>query len=133
MVLEQGDVKAQGVTDEEGRYSVTVPDFTGEYTFTVLMNDEPVYTDKYTFTAKTGVLDLRIGYDSVESIASDDASPVVVRGNTVIVSAPRGKAVALYSASGILCETGVSSDGTVQFDNVASGVYVVAGRKIVVR
>lgn len=135
VVLEQGDVKAQGVTDEEGRYSVTVPDFTGEYTFTVLMNDEPVYTDKYTFTAKTGVLDLRIGYDSVESIASDDASPagVVVRGNTVIVSAPRGKAVTLYSASGILCETGVSSDGTVQFDNVASGVYVVAGRKIVVR
>lgn len=134
VILTKDGVKAEGMTDEEGKYSVTVADYMGDYDMQVVMNGETVYTGTYTFTGKTGVLDLRVGYDSIGGITADGGDvKVSVVGGSVIVAAPQGMNVALYTASGILCGSKVSDGGDVEFGPLASGIYIVAGHKVVVR
>lgn len=133
VVMTQGDVKVEAVTDEDGCYSITVPDYMGEYAIKVEKLGTVVYDSTYTFTGKTGTLDLRVAFDSVIGINSDsDSLTVAVSGHDIIVSAPAGMTISLYNAAGIHCGSKVS-DGKVSFGNMASGIYIVAGKKVVVR
>lgn len=121
-------------TNDAGIYTITVPAFTGEYTLAVTDGGEEFFSEAYTFKSKADTKNIRVAYDGVGQIASDsDEVKVAVSGSNLLVTAPEGTPVAVYTASGILVGSEVSKGATVEFGPLSGGIYIVAGKKVVIR
>lgn len=124
---------ATATTDADGAYTLTVPDFTAEYTITASMGDEQLHSATITFPAKTLVHDITVAYSGIADIAAASGISVRVEGTTITVTAPAGTPVTVHSAAGLLIGSAVSNGTPVEFCHLMPGIYIAAGRKVAVR
>lgn len=69
----------------------------------------------------------------INSPSADPLSIGVEHGSTVVIYATGTPTVNIYTAGGLLIRSLTLHDGRNTIDNLPPGVYIIAGRKVVVR
>lgn len=133
VALTSGENTVSATTDESGAYTLTVPEFTAEYTLTASIADETLATETYKFASKAETKDIVVAWSSLSSIIGDADTKVTVNGNVITVAAPAGTLVAVYNMAGMQVGSALSDGSAVSFGPLASGIYVAAGHKVVIR
>lgn len=121
------------LTDEDGRYSVVVPELADTYAIDVTADgDTQHHVDAYTFASKAETMDFRVAVSSIADVVGNGLS-VSVSGNVITVIAPAGTAVSVYNMTGASVGRAVSNGSAMSFGPLAPGVYVAAGVKVAIR
>ncbi len=132
--LTSGDTTVSAVTDDFGNYSVTVPEFTSTYDIDLKIAGENVgRLEGYTFASKAETKDFNVAHSALAGISAEAETVVTVSGHNVTVTAPAGTPVEIYNMTGVKVASSLSEGKAVTFGPLASGIYVAAGHKIVVR
>lgn len=131
-VVTLGDQTA--TTDEFGFFSITAPEFTDEYTLTVVHNEVKHHESTFKFTSnKLHTKDIEVSFSGIEGVSVDAKAAVSVVANTIVVKAAAGAVVNVYNAAGITVATAVSDGAALTFGPLTAGVYIVEGAKVVIK
>lgn len=102
ITLTSGNTSVSATTDEDGAYTVTVPDFSVPYAVTVTQNGELRYTNIHNFESKADTADYSIDYAGIttvtENIADADAEYFNLQG--VRIKNPRSGQIYLKRQGG---------------------------------
>lgn len=133
ITLTSGENEVTAVTDENGEYTLTVPEFTDTYEIDVKFNGESIsHINAYSFVSKADKMDFNVSVSSIAGVEGAQAV-VTVNAGVVTVLAPAGVVVDVYSVLGAKVGSAVSDGSAVSFGPLAPGIYVVAGVKVSVR
>lgn len=71
---------------------------------------------------------------AVTDIETDDSKPIVTGGaGAITIVAPEGTAIMVYDMAGRLVQQATAGGGEVVIDDMAPGVYIVNGQKVIVK
>lgn len=134
ITLTSGDTTASAVTDDFGNYSVIVPELNATYDIDLKIAGENVgQLTGYTFASKAETKDFNVAHSAIAGISAEAETVVTVNGHDVTVIAPAGSPLEIYNMTGVKVASAVSEGAAVTFGPLASGIYVAAGHKIVIR
>ncbi|MDE7376648.1 MAG: hypothetical protein K2N16_07350, partial [Muribaculaceae bacterium] len=133
ITLTSGENTVSTFTDENGAYSVTVPEFSDVYAIDVKFNGETITSvSEYSFASKADTMDFNV---SVSSIAGVEGGKAVVSASAGVITviAPAGTVVNVYSALGAQVGSAVSDGSAISFGPLTPGIYVAGGVKVCVK
>ncbi|MDE6831307.1 MAG: hypothetical protein K2J07_01045, partial [Muribaculaceae bacterium] len=133
VTLTAGGKSYTAQADADGKYTVTVPELSDKYDIDVKVGGETLASEKeYAFESKADTKDFVVEWSSISAVEATAAVKVTTGAGAIYVEAEAGVSVSVYAINGTLIATELSHGEQMIF-NVAPGVYVVAGVKVLVR
>ena len=135
ITLSSGGVEYYGTTDADGTYTVTVIQHTLDYVMTVKADGYLTATENISFADGNAEKDVALEKDNGSGVASVGTEGFNAYGGSgcIFLEAEAETSVYVYNTLGVLVRRVDAAAGKTRIEGIGAGVYIVNGKKVLVR